>query len=190
MTFLDTICLTAEAGVDLSGQRFVQLEIQSKVLAGRPWPFTTDRLRSLVWFIIPASPPSPELCCGLLSAHTERGFLSFRSSSDWIRGSRQLPPGLSSVFQLSVAKRSCVRRCLCPLPPVAPSLLLHSHPPQGDGLCCLAGSFTCLLHPWYTLLLAPPFLCPVLVMFCCLYNAQVFLLLCPWKVGQPQKLMH
>ena len=47
-----------------------------------------------------------------------------------------------------------------------------------------------LLHPWHTLLLAPPFLCPVPVMFCCSYNAQVFLLLHPWKVGQPQKLMH
>lgn len=150
-----------------------------------------DRLRSLVWFLTPPSPPSPELCRGLLSAHTERGFLSLRSSSDWIRGSGQLPPGLSSVFQPSVAKWSWVRRCLCPLPPVAPSLLLPSHPPQGDGLCCLAGFFhQCLLHPWYTLWLAPPFLCPVLVMFYCSYNAQVFLLLCPWKVGQPQKLMH
>lgn len=185
MTFLDTICLTAEAGVDLSGQRFVQLEIQSKVLAGRPWPFTTDRLCSLVWFITPASPPSPELCCGLLSAHTERGFLSFRSSSDWVRGSRQLPPGLSSVFQPSVAKQSCARSCLCPLPPAA------LPPPSGRWFVLPCWFFhQCLLHPWYTLLLAPAFLCPVLVMFCCLYNAQVFLLLCPWKVGQPQKLMH
>ena len=40
LAFLDTIRLPAEAGVGLSGQRFTQLEIQSKVLVGGPWPFT------------------------------------------------------------------------------------------------------------------------------------------------------
>lgn len=40
LAFLDTIRLPAEAGVGLSGQKFTQLEIQSKVLVGGPWPFT------------------------------------------------------------------------------------------------------------------------------------------------------
>ena len=97
LAFLDTIRLPAEAGVGLSGQRFTQLEIQSKVLVGGPWPFTCmehsseggprDRLHSLVWLITPHSLPSPEMCRGLPSAHTERGFLSLRSSSNWVGGS-------------------------------------------------------------------------------------------------------
>ena len=88
-------------------------------------------------------------------------------------------------------KRGCVRRCLCLLPPVAPSFLLPPTPLK-VMVCALPCWFfhQLLLHPWHTLLLAPPFLCPVPVMFCCSYNAQVFLLLHPWKVGQPQKLMH
>lgn len=74
LDILDTVRLTAEAGVDLLGQRFVQLEIQSKVLAGRPWPFTcmehlalkvARRTGSIVWSGLSLPPPHPALSCAV-----------------------------------------------------------------------------------------------------------------------------
>lgn len=99
-----------------------------------------DRLHSLVWLITPHSSPSPEMCRGLPSAHTEHGFLSLKSSSNWVRGSGQLPPGLSSVPAVSGQAGLCEEVSL-PSPSCCPFLPAVLHPPQRFALC-LAGSFT------------------------------------------------
>lgn len=93
-----------------------------------------DRLHSLVWLITPHSSPSPEMCRGLPSAHTEHGFLSLKSSSNWVRGSGQLPPGLSSVPAVSGQAGLCEEVSL-PSPSCCPFLPAAPHAPQGNGLC-------------------------------------------------------
>lgn len=97
-------------------------------------------------------------------------------SSCWVRGLGLVPPGL----QLRISG--------CQWPPLS----LPTPPPALRELTLSPWLFCQVLlaslPPWYTWpLLVPPFLCSViLVIFCCLCSAQVFLLLRPGKVGQPK----